>query len=160
VIFPIVFSFGLQPTLGTELAFTTLPAAFEAMPFGRIVAVAFFGLLFFAALSSAVSLLEVSVATATNATSLGRRQATVLLTGGVFVLGVPSALSYSPVRLVVAGRPVLDLVDESVGTFALPVSALLIIAVFVFATDVRQAREELDSLYPLVRYVNPVHSWS
>jgi NSS family neurotransmitter:Na+ symporter len=35
VIFPIVFSFGLQPTLGTELAFTTLPTAFASMAFGR-----------------------------------------------------------------------------------------------------------------------------
>ncbi|MFC6989331.1 sodium-dependent transporter [Haloplanus sp. GCM10025708] len=96
VIFPIVFSFGLQPTLGTELAFTTLPTAFATMPFGRVVAVAFFGLLFFAALSSAVSLLEVGVAAATNTTRLSRPRATLALTVGVFVAGVPSALSYSP----------------------------------------------------------------
>jgi len=156
VIFPIVFSFGLEPTLGTELAFTTLPTAFASMPFGRVVAAGFFGLLFFAALSSAVSLLEVGVAAATNTTRLGRRRATLLLTGGVFLLGVPSALSYGPVGLAVAGRPVLDLVDESVGTFALPISALLVLFVFVWRADLDAVHESLGPLYPLVRYVVPV----
>ncbi|MFB6108349.1 MAG: sodium-dependent transporter [Haloplanus sp.] len=155
VIFPIVFSVGLEPTLGTELAFTTLPTAFATMPGGRVVGVAFFALLFFAALTSAVSLLEVGVAAATNATRLDRPRATAALTAGVFCLGVPSALSYSPLELAVAGRPVLDVVDESVGTFALPVSALLIAFAFVWAADFDPVRDELGGLYPLVRYLIP-----
>ncbi|ELZ32033.1 Sodium:neurotransmitter symporter family protein, putative [Halogeometricum pallidum JCM 14848] len=155
VIFPIVFSFGLQPTLGTELAFTTLPTAFAAMPFGRVVAVAFFGLLFFAALSSAVSLLEVGVAAVTNTTRFSRSRATWYLTAGVFALGLLSALSYSPVRFAVAGRPVLDLVDESVGTYALPISAVIITFIFVWTTEIDGVRAELGRLYPLVRYVTP-----
>ncbi|MFD1644078.1 sodium-dependent transporter [Haloarchaeobius litoreus] len=155
VIFPIVFSFGLEPTLGTELAFTTLPTAFATMPFGRVVAVAFFGLLFFAALSSSVALLEVGVAAAENTTSLSRPRATLVLTAGVFVAGVPSALSYSPVRLAVAGRPVLDLIDESVGVFALPVSALLLVSVFVWVADFEDVRGELGRLYWLVQYLIP-----
>jgi hypothetical protein len=153
VIFPIVFGLGLEPTLGTELAFTTLPTAFATMPSGRVVAVGFFGLLSFAALSSAVSLLEVGVAAATNTTRLGRRRATLLLIAGVFALGVPSALSYSPVRLAVAGRPVLDLIDESVGTFALPISALLVPFVFVWRADLDGVGEALGPLRPLVRYL-------
>jgi NSS family neurotransmitter:Na+ symporter len=156
VIFPYVFSFGLEPTLGTELAFSTLPAAFATMPFGRVVAVAFFGLLFLAALSSSVALLEVGVAAASNTTRLSRAGATRSLTAGVFLLGVPSALSYSSARLAVAGTPVLDLVDASVGTYALPVSALLVVFVFVWTADGRAVRAELGRLYPLVRYVIPV----
>ena len=155
IIFPIVFTFGLAPTLGTELAFTTLPTAFASMGVGRVVAVAFFGLLFFAALSSSVALLEVGVAAATNTTRLGRTRATLLLTGGVFLLGIPSALSYSPLALAVAGTPVLDVVDESVGTYALPVSAVLIALVFVWGVDLDPVREELGRLYPVVRYVVP-----
>ena len=155
VIFPIVFSFGLQPTLGTELAFTTLPTAFDSMAFGRPVGVAFFGLLFFAALSSSVALLEVGVSATTNTTRLGRRRATVLLSGGILVIGVPSALSYSPVRLFVFGKPFLDIIDESVGTYALPVSALLIVLVFVWATDIEAVRDELGRLYPVLKYAVP-----
>jgi NSS family neurotransmitter:Na+ symporter len=156
VIFPVVFSFGLQPTLGTELAFTTLPTAFASMPAGRLVAVGFFGLLFFAAVSSAVSLLEVGVAATTGATRLGRRRATALLGAGVFVLGVPSALSYSPLRLTLLGRPVLDVVDGSVGTFALPISALCIVFVFGWRADLPAVRAALGRLEPLVRYLIPV----
>lgn len=155
VIFPIVFSEGLAPTLGTELAFTTLPTAFEGLPFGGIVAVAFFGLLFFAALSSAVSLLEVGVAAATNTTRLGRSGSTVLLTGGVLLVGLPSALSYSPVAVEIAGAPVLDVVDESVGTYALPISGILIAVVFTWVGDLGSVRDELGHLNPLVRYVVP-----
>ena len=155
VIFPIVFSFGLQPTLGTELAFTTLPTAFASMGVGRVVAVGFFGLLFFAALSSAVALLEVGVAAATTTTRLDRRPATVALTAAVFLLGVPSALSYSPVGLAAAGVPVLDLVDESVGTYALPVSAVAIALVFGWAADLDAVRADLGSLLLAVRYAVP-----
>lgn len=156
VIFPIVFSFGLEPTLGTELAFTTLPTAFAAMPFGGVVAAGFFGLLSLAALSSSVALLEVGVAAAENTTRLTRPRATALLTGGVFALGMPSALSYSPIRLAVAGRPVLDLIDESVGTFALPISAILIVAVFVWIADLETVRTELGPTNVLVRYLVPI----
>ncbi|MFC7235149.1 sodium-dependent transporter [Halosegnis marinus] len=155
VIFPVVFTAGLTPTLGTELAFTTLPEAFGAMPFGRVVAVGFFGLLLLAALTSAVSLLEVVVAAAANATRLDRRRATAGATALVFVLGLPSALSYSPVRLAVAGRPVLDLVDESAGTYALPLSALCLVAAFVWAGGAGAVRAELGRLDPLVRYAIP-----
>lgn len=155
VIFPIVFSFGLQPTLGTELAFTTLPAAFATMPFGRVIAVGFFGLLVFAALSSCIALLEVGVAAAENTTHFSRPQATALLTGGVFLAGLPSALSYSPLDLAIAGHPILDLVDESVGTFALPLSALCILFVFVWVAESEVVHRELGRFYPLVRYLIP-----
>jgi NSS family neurotransmitter:Na+ symporter len=155
VIFPIVFSFGLPPSLGTELAFTTLPTAFATMPFGRVVAVAFFGLLVFAAISSAVSLLEVGVAAVTTATRFDRSRAAALLTGAVVLVGLPSATSYSPLRLTVLGRPVLDLVDQSVGTYALPVSALCLVAVFAWRADLPSVRETVGPLFSPVKYLVP-----
>src|SRR5690606_26651744 len=60
-IFPIVFSVGLQPDAGPTLMFQPLPTAFHLMPGGAIVAFASFVLAFFAALTSSVSLLEISV---------------------------------------------------------------------------------------------------
>ena len=157
VIFPVVFSVGLAPTLGTELAFSTLPRAFEAMPLGSLVAVASFGLLFFAALSSAVSLLEVGVAAAVRATGRSRRGVAVALTVGVFCLGLPSALSYSAVDLRLFGAPVLDVLDESVGTLALPVTATLIAVVFTWFDPRTRLQESVPSpLFALVEYVIPV----
>jgi len=130
VIFPIVFTFELEPSLGTELAFSTLPAAFSLLPGGRIVAGAFFGLLFAAAITSAVSMMEVWVSTVRGSTRLSRRHATVLVSLFVFVLGMPSLLSYTPVQLRVFGTPFLDLLDDSVGTLGLPVAALVISITF------------------------------
>ncbi|WP_276259782.1 sodium-dependent transporter [Haloglomus litoreum] len=158
LVFPVVFTFGLEPTLGTELAFTTLPTAFAAMPAGGLVAVGFFTLLFFAALSSAVALLEVGVAAGVDATGRERRPVTVGLTAGVALLGLPSALSYSPLDLAVAGAPVLDLLDETVGTLGLPVTALVIALVFGHAQDRDRLVAQLGSsrLVPVVRYAIPV----
>jgi NSS family neurotransmitter:Na+ symporter len=130
VIFPIVFTFDLEPSLGTELAFSTLPAAFSLLSGGRIVAGAFFGLLFAAAITSAVSMMEVGVSTVRGETQLSRRQATVLVSVLVFFLGMPSLLSYTPLRLQVWGTPFLDLLDTSVGTLGLPVTALIISITF------------------------------
>ena len=157
VIFPVVFTFDLVPTLGTELAFSTLPTAFDAMRFGRPVAIAFFGLLFFAALSSAVGLLEVGVAAVLRTTDRSRRQVTAGATAFVFLLGLPSALSYSAVDLTLLGAPVLDLIDESVGTLALPVTAVVIAIVFTWFQDEATIETQLGEtvIVPVVTYVIP-----
>ena len=158
VIFPVVFSVGLEPTLGTELAFTTLPRAFAEMAFGGVVAVAFFGLLFFAALTSSVSLLEVGVAAALRTTDRSRREVTTVLTAVIFLVGLPSALSYSAVDLSVGGVRVLDLLDESVGAYALPITATIIAVVFTRYQDrdVLAAQIGDGLLRPMVAYVIPV----
>ncbi|GGL54035.1 sodium-dependent transporter [Halocalculus aciditolerans] len=156
VIFPVVFTLGLAPTAGTELAFTTLPRAFASMPGGRAVGVAFFGLLFFAALTSAVSLLEVGVAAATRSFEWSRAKATLALTTGVFLLGVPSALSYGPSGFALGDVPFLDVLDESVGTLALPVTAFLIAVVFTWVAPNDTAERELGRAYPVVKYALPV----
>lgn len=130
VIFPIVFTFDLEPSLGTELAFSTLPVAFSLLPGGRVVAGAFFGLLFAAAITSAVSMMEVGVSTVRGATRFSRRRATLLVSVLVFLLGMPSLLSYTPFQLYVWGTPLLDLLDNSVGTLGLPVTALVISVTF------------------------------
>ena len=158
VIFPVVFSVGMEPTLGTELAFTTLPRAFASMRFGGVVAVAFFGLLFFAALTSSVSLLEVGVAASLRATDRSRREVTAVLTALIFLAGLPSALSYSAVELSVGGVRVLDLLDESVGAYALPITATIIAVVFTRYQDrdVLAAQIGDGVLRPLVAYAIPV----
>lgn len=158
VIFPIVFTFGLEPTLGSELAFSTLPAAFSLLPGGRAVAVAFFGLLFAAAVTSAISMMEVGVSTVRGATPMDRRGATVVVMATLFLLGLPSALSYTPLRLAAYGTPILDLLDETVGTLGLPVTALVIAIVFGHVAERRwQAASGAERVAErVVRYVLPV----
>ncbi len=158
VIFGIVFTVGGEPTAGTELAFSTLPAAFEAMPFGSVLAVCFFGLLFVAAVAPSVAMLEVGVAGAMRTAGWSRRRASAVVTGVILLAGLPSALSYSAVELSVLGRPFLDVLDSTVGTLGLPLGALALIVVFAWVQDEAAVREQLgDSLVrPLVKYVVPL----
>jgi NSS family neurotransmitter:Na+ symporter len=125
VIFPIVFSFGVEPAEGPKLAFSTLPYIFAQARFGSILAAIFFLLLFFAALTSTVSILEVGVTVLIDETTLSRRTATALLAGIVLLVGMPAALSYSRAGLQVLQMPVLDLMDTILGSFGVIFSALL-----------------------------------
>lgn len=58
IIFPIVFAYHMQPSAGPSLIFQTLPIAFGSMPGGSVIATLFFFMLFFAAFSSIISILE------------------------------------------------------------------------------------------------------
>jgi NSS family neurotransmitter:Na+ symporter len=164
VIFPIVFTYNLEPTAGSQLAFETLPAAFDVMSGGTLLGIAFFAVLFLAALTSAVSMLEANVAAVMEATKLGRRAVTLALTGLVILIGLPSALSYSSVKWTVAGARVLDLMDDTLGTLGLPLAGLLIAIVMTWWTTDDVLASELEGalgrwmvrvLRILVRYIVP-----
>ena len=102
VIFPIAFTVGLAPSLGAELAYVTLPIAFDSIPSGNILAIAFFTLLFFAALTSAISMLEVNVTVVMDKLGISRKRTAAYLTLGAIVVGC-SALSYSQAGLMIGG---------------------------------------------------------
>jgi NSS family neurotransmitter:Na+ symporter len=162
VIFPIVFSFGLSPAAGAELAFTSLPIAFAQMPAGKVIAVAFFAVLFFAALTSAISMMEVGVAALSESLGWTRVKTAAAATGAILLLGLPSAMSYSSLALTLNGVKILDFMDETVGTLGLPIAAILLSVSFAWFLP----RETLESalggktgvsrvIIPLCRYVIP-----
>jgi len=159
VIFPVVFTYGLEPAAGAELAFSTLPRAFEVMPYGSAFAVAFFALLFSAAMTSAVSMLEVSAASVAAATGFSRRRVSFALTAGTIALGLPSALSYSSTALEVGGVRVLDIMDETVGGLGLVLTATLIAVTFTWFIDGRALAEEMGRgrwlALPIAKYAVP-----
>jgi neurotransmitter:Na+ symporter, NSS family len=116
MIFPFVFSHGLDPGAGSELAFSTLPRVFEAIVGGAWLAMAFFFMFFAAAFSSCLAGLKVIIAAFAEELHLSNARA-VAATGALMLgLGLPSALSFSPVQLSVAGMPFLDFMDQFGGT--------------------------------------------
>ncbi|MFM2129312.1 MAG: hypothetical protein RL477_858 [Pseudomonadota bacterium] len=130
-VFPGVFAFGVDPAAGPELAFITLPQVFLRMPGGTVVGAIFFFLLAAAALTSMVSLLEVPVSMAIHRLGMSRWRATALFGAVIFVLGLPSAMSFGALSHVhFNGRGVLDAVDAAVSGFLLPAGGILI-ALFV-----------------------------
>ena len=109
VIFPITFSYGLESAAGPGLIFTTLPIAFAQMPAGGFIGTVFFALLVFAALTSAISLLEVGTAFFIDERGWARRKATLVAGLGITLLGIPAALTGSTV---VFGSGMQDLVGS------------------------------------------------
>jgi len=162
VIFPIVFSYGLSPTVGAELAFTTLPIAFSRMPAGQLFAIAFFVVLFFAALTSAISMMEVCVAAVDEFAGWTRRKTTLILTAILLCISLLPALSYSALRLPVYGVPLLDVMDKTVGTFGLQIAAILLAVTFtsflpsdVFFNELGKATLLNRIIFFLCKYVIP-----
>jgi len=167
-IFPIVFTYGMAPAAGPGLVFKTLPILFSQMPGGSVIAVLFFLLLVFAALTSAISLLEVVVAYYCDERKWDRRRATVVMGLVIFAIGVPSALSNNLLKdwQVIGERNVLDSVDFVATNYLLPLGGLLITLFAGWVLTPAVAKAELTKgtaigwFYPLwrflIRYVSPV----
>lgn len=123
-IFPIVFTFAVEPSEGVELAFDALPRMFNQLAVGRLVGTTFYMLLFFAAITSMISMIEAAAASISDWTGWRRNKAVLALLAPALALGGFAALSYSPISLTLAGVPVLDRLDVAFGTFGLLIAGL------------------------------------
>lgn len=92
-ILPAVFALGFEPGQGPGLLFITLPAVFENMPVGALFSALFFILVFFAALSSSISLMEVTVAFGIDKMKWSRKTSVIIFTTLMFIIGIGASLS-------------------------------------------------------------------
>ncbi|ADU31622.1 sodium-dependent transporter [Evansella cellulosilytica] len=167
-IFPAVFSFGLEPTEGPPLIFIVLPAVFSSIPFGSIFFFIFMLLLLFATLTSAFSLLELVVASVTKNDKNKRERATWKYGLFIFVLGIPSALSYGIIAdIEIFGQTFFDSLDFLVSNILIPLGALLIAIFTPFVIKKHVLFEELnkgsslkrwlfETWYFLLKYIVPI----
>lgn len=98
IIFPALFTVGAEPSGGPGLVFVVLPTIFDKLPAGQFFSVAFYSLLGIAALTSTISLLEVVVAYFVGERDWPRERAVWVVTAGIFLLAIPSALSMGAVE--------------------------------------------------------------
>ncbi|MEX2449513.1 MAG: sodium-dependent transporter [Rhodospirillales bacterium] len=125
VILPAVFAFGFNPDAGPGLTFITLPAVFADMPGGTVFAPLFFVLLAIAALTSAVSLLEVVVTYLVDEKSFSRKRAAWFSGGVMFLIGIPASLSLGIWKeYTVFGRGFFDLLDYLSANILLPLGGI------------------------------------
>jgi NSS family neurotransmitter:Na+ symporter len=172
VIFPAGFSIaGFDPqTSGPSLIFEVLPRLFATLPGGQLFGGAFFLLLFMAAITSAISLLEVPVAHLIDQHRWPRRRAVLTVTAATGVLALPSALGNGAVafftELPGLGVDFLTLMVTVWQNFSLPIGGLLT-AIFVgYIWRVEGALSELlaeHAWFPhprlwgaVIRYVCPI----
>lgn len=170
-IFPIVFAAGLSASAGPGLMFQSLPIAFQAMPFGSLIGLAFFIMVFFAALTSSVSLLEAPTAFVKDRFGMSRVVATLLVGAGAAVLGVLSSLSFNdmadfrPLAFIplFAEANFFDALDGVTAKLFMPIGAILTCIFVGWFADAKLIDDEngLDGVLhqtwrALVRYVCPI----
>ena len=135
-IFPLVFAHGLDPAEGPGLIFVTLPIAFGNMPFGALFGCLFFVLLVFAALTSAIALLQPTVARLQEHPAVTPAMGAAIAGLGAWLLGIVSVLSFnlwSEVRPLswlphFAGYTPYDLIDYVTANVMMPLGGMLIAA--------------------------------
>ncbi len=93
MVFPAVFAFNQSPAEGPTLVFNVLANIFQQMPLGNIAGALFFLLLFFAAITSTISMLEAPSAYFMDQKNWNRKKAAWTVAIAAFLLGIPSALS-------------------------------------------------------------------
>lgn len=127
VIFPAVFALGQSPSEGPGLIFVVLPAIFNEIPFGAFFIIIFFILMLFATLTSAIAMLEIVVSTGIRNHYEGRKRMAILSGLLIFIVGIPSALSFGILSEVkMPGGTFFDFADILTSRFGMPIGALLI----------------------------------
>ncbi len=130
-IMPAVFAAGITPGAGPGLVFETLPFIFNkmgvAIPWiSALVAILFFVTILVAALTSAISMMEVGVAYLTEEKGMKRLTATLAITAFAWVVGILCSLSFGPLSGVsLLGNSIFDFLDKLCSNWLLPAGGLL-----------------------------------
>lgn len=174
IIFPAVYSIqGLQPDAGPSLVFITLPNVFQQV-FGNIPWLAYIFSLFFylllvmAALTSSVSMLEMSVAYFHKNLHLSRPLSAILVSVVCLILGTFCSWSFGDWKdVTIFGLGFFDLFDFLIAKLIMPIGGVLMCIFLGWVVDEKVLRAEMTNngtlrspLYPtyrfIIRYIAPL----
>ena len=169
MIIPSVYAFGGEEACGASgpgLMFSTLPKIFDTMPGGAIIGSIFFIMVFFAALSSSISLMETVVATLLDKIKINRTAACLIVLAFSLLLGATSSLGYSAWSgFKILGMQILDFFDFTSNSILLPIVALATSIFIGFFLKPKAIIEELEisgkfkskALFSvIIKYVAPI----
>lgn len=145
-IYALVFANQLVPNAGPGLIFQTLPIAFGQMPGGTLIATLFFVLVAFAAWTSAISLVEPTIAWVVENTDISRKTATTTLGLIIWLIGISVVLSFNEWQNVkiVFGLNIFETLDKLTSTILLPLGGLLIAIFAGYFMKQDHVQEELN----------------
>lgn len=170
MVIPAVFSFsgGDEAALGKgpSLMFITLPKVFESMPGGTIVGALFFILVFFAALTSSISLMETVVSIFRDKFGWGRKTTCLIVLIGCILLGLPSSFGFGIwSNVTIFGLSFLDFFDFISNSVLMPIVAFLtcvfvgyVIRPITLIDEIEQsARFKAKKMFVvIIKYVAPI----
>lgn len=129
MIVPAVFAFagGNPDTLnaGPSLMFITMPQVFGSMSLGNIIGIVFFLLVLFAALTSAISLMECCVSTLKDQFNWSRKKGCIIILLEIIIIGIPCSLGFGVLDFITPlGLSILDFFDFMTNSVMMPISAI------------------------------------
>ena len=149
-IFPVVFSFGLEPTSGPALLFNTIPLVFSRIPFGNLLIIIFFLLTSLAATMAMLSLVEMLVAFLTEEFKLNRKVAVIFTMAIISIVGI---LTVHPQSLFgsteLFGMSLFDFFDFISSNILMPINGALVIIFLGYFTTKSDVMKELSNNYSL-----------
>ncbi|WP_227368661.1 sodium-dependent transporter [Halomonas sp. M20] len=163
-IFPIIFASGMDPDSGPGLIFMSLPLAFQQMPLGTVLEIAFFVMLTLAALTSAISMIEATVAWLNQSKGISRIKASW---GTGILLWIVSTLAMLSFNVgadwTLAGKHFFDWLDYLTSRWMMPLGGLgmALMAGFVLRNDIFRSELGLSDVQHalwlfMIRYVSPL----
>ena len=174
-IMPAVFACGVEPDAGPGLVFQTLPFIFNRMGQGApwisaIVAIVFFVTILVAALTSAISMMEASVAFLVDEKGLHRGKATAIVFVFSWVAGILCSLSFGPLsEFHIFGNTIFDALDKLVSNYLMSFGALVFSLFVGWKMKKEDVMDEIVSggaapgnarwkgpVYFMIRYAAPV----
>lgn len=129
IIFPTVAGFNISETdlRGTTLVFVTLPEIFASMPGTQLWSILFFLLLLVAALTSTISVAEVSIAWVEKFFHKSRTAACFIVLAPLFLFSSICSLSFGSLSgITIAGLSIFDFLDTVSTNFMLPIVSVLV----------------------------------
>lgn len=170
MIIPAVFAFsgGSEEALGKgpSLMFITLPKVFNNMGLGAVIGSAFFLLVLFAALTSAISLTETLVSIVRDKFGWERRKATIIIAIYLCVIGIPVSLGFGIWSFIAPmGMSLLDFFDFLSNSVLMPIVAFLTCIFVGYIIKPKAIIEEIElngpfklkSFYTImIKYIAPI----
>lgn len=160
-IFSMVFTYGLEPAAGPGLIFQTLPVLFAET--GPWVSVPFFVLLSFAALTSAISVLEVLVSYFVDEKKWSRMKATLILGFSTYLTGFLCGIASLTLPFRGREQGFLDIFDFITTNYMLPIGGLLTCIFVAWVMPEHSKMDEFGSrgmlyrgLIFTLRYITPI----
>lgn len=159
-----VFSGGNEDALGKgpSLMFVTLPKVFNDMKMGNIIGAVFFILVFFAALTSSISIMEAIVASMDDKFKLGRKKSTIIVYLFTILVGGFISLGFGVLdNIKILGLGLLDFFDFISNSVLMPIVALLtcILIGFILKPDIIVNEVELNGPFKVKKFYSVMIKW-